>query len=652
MLDTILSALLITLGLLPLVVAVARKTSSRVTTLIVLFWVFLAGIGLWQSLRPEQAAEQLVVNARPVEVLVDGYVSSDTCQKCHPQQYESWHHSYHRTMTQVATPQSVVGNFDDVRLESHGQIFHLKRRGDQFWVQKSAASSEKSQREPSRQIALVTGSHHMQVYWYPTGKSRVLGQLPFVYLIPQQKWIPRQAAFLRPPPESLTQETGRWNTECIKCHTTHGRPRFETRQKMDTQVAEFGIACEACHGEAQDHVLANRNPRRRYELHTSQRSDPTIVHPERLDHRRSSQMCGQCHSVTLQHSFADAMDWLQNGSEYRPGDDLEQFKQILRGVGNKPSRILAEHQRRDPHLLEDRFWSDGMVRVSGREYNGLEASPCFQRGQLSCLSCHSMHQSADDPRTSAQWADDQLKYSAIKNDACVQCHREFEDSEQLAAHTHHPANSSGAVCYNCHMPHTTYGLLKAIRSHQIDSPTVQASLQTGRPNACNQCHLDKTLEWTAGRLEEWYGTPKPEMSEDERTIAASVLWMLNGDAGQRALATWSMGWRDAQQASGRRWIAPLLAQQLNDPYDAIRLIAHRSLQTLRGFEEFPFEFMASREIRAQAVERAVDIWSREAKATPHLAGDAVLIRRGGRYRKLVVRRLLEEQNSRRVNLKE
>jgi len=57
------------------------------------------------------------------------------------------------------------------------------------------------------------------------------------------------------------------------------------------------------------------------------------------------------------------------------------------------------------------------------------------------------------------------------------------------------------------MPHTSYGLLKGIRSHQINSPTVKASLATGRPNACNLCHLDKTLAWSGQKLNEWYWQP-------------------------------------------------------------------------------------------------------------------------------------------------
>src|SRR5438552_10040696 len=42
----------------------------------------------------------------------DGYVSSRTCEACHPDQYQSWHRSFHRTMTQVPSRASIVGSFD------------------------------------------------------------------------------------------------------------------------------------------------------------------------------------------------------------------------------------------------------------------------------------------------------------------------------------------------------------------------------------------------------------------------------------------------------------------------------------------------------------------------------------------------------------
>ena len=51
----------------------------------------------------------------------------------------------------------------------------------------------------------------------------------------------------------------------------------------------------------------------------------------------------------------------------------------------------------------------------------------------------------------------QLRPRMEGNQACVQCHTAFE--AKLEEHTHHRAMSTGSLCYNCHLPHTTYGLL-------------------------------------------------------------------------------------------------------------------------------------------------------------------------------------------------
>ena len=69
-----------------------------------------------------------------------------------------------------------------------------------------------------------------------------------------------------------------------------------------------------------------------------------------------------------------------------------------------------------------------------------------------------------------------------------------------------------------------------------------------------------------------------------------MLWLLRGDAGQRALIAWSMGWPPAQRASGTSWMAPSLSVLMNDPYEAVRFIAHRSLRSLPGFADFAFAF--------------------------------------------------------------
>ena len=51
---------------------------------------------------------------RPAEAPGEGYVSSDACRACHPQQYDTWQASYHPKMTRVASPESVIGEFGDL----------------------------------------------------------------------------------------------------------------------------------------------------------------------------------------------------------------------------------------------------------------------------------------------------------------------------------------------------------------------------------------------------------------------------------------------------------------------------------------------------------------------------------------------------------
>jgi hypothetical protein len=179
-----------------------------------------------------------------------------------------------------------------------------------------------------------------------------------------------------------------------------------------------------------------------------------------------------------------------------------------------------------------------------------------------------------------EWRDDQLTVAARGNAACTQCHERLRDASALAAHTHHAPESTGSSCYNCHMSYTTFGLMKAMRSHTITSPSVQTELATGRPNACNQCHLDRSLSWTAEHLHANWNIEAPELDGEQRTVAASVRWLLSGDAGQRVLAAWSFGWRDAQLASGTDWLTPYLARLLDDPYYVVRFNAARSLRSL------------------------------------------------------------------------
>lgn len=672
MIEAVLISLLFALAMIPILAGCYRTRGRALATAVVLFALVASVATAWKG---NHSTPPPVMN-RPIEVASDDCVSSRSCRACHARTYATWQASYHRTMTQVADPQTVAGDFDDVELRDEaGRLYQLTRDGDEFLVELD--DPESATGRSRRPIVMTTGSHHYQAYWFASDKGRELGMLPFVHLIDEKqygtpRWILRHAAFLRPPtsPDAKHKplKIGRWNQVCYMCHATRGQPRLHTlpnadvmadappkvdpqasaRQHADTHAVEFGIACEACHGGGAQHIAENRAPLRRYEFHRHEDADPTIVNPQRLSHQRSSQICGQCHSVITPRHAEQWGPWHEDGFAYRPGDDLAETRLIdpdnfvFRDDNLKKLEGLAQ---RPDALLKYAFWHDGMVRVSGREYSGLVATPCYQRGTMSCLSCHQMHKSDDDPRSIKEWADDQLKPGMRGNEACYQCHSSYRD--QLESHTNHAADSAGSQCYNCHMPHTSYGLLKAIRSHQISNPDVAESLPPiGRPNACNQCHLNKTLAWTAEHLREWYDIEPPELSEDERTVAASLLWLLKGDAAQRALAAWTMGWEPAQKASGTEWMLPFLAQQLMDPYDSNRFILLRTIRRLPRIGRFDLDFTDSSQKRWAARSVLLNRWQQRRRGEQIDGAESLLMDSAGHLDVPGIQRLIQQRDDR------
>jgi predicted CXXCH cytochrome family protein len=458
---------------------------------------------------------------------------------------------------------------------------------------------------------------------------------PFAWLFEDKRWVPRKDTFIRDPTASSPIQI--WNLNCIQCHSTAGRPILDRRTGLySSRVGEIGIACESCHGPAEEHVKANLDPRHRYVVHRKPEGDSTIVNPARLQPKASTQVCGQCHSIKWN---VHREDWMQNGFRYRPGDELEKLTPLVRPKKFDSEPRLPESLKHDRNFLDMIFWPDGIIRVTGREYNGLLESACHERGNLTCIGCHSMHHS--DP-------DDQLAAGMSGNEACFKCHDSLRSRVQQ--HTHHLVTSSGSQCYNCHMPHDTYGLLKAVRSHYIGSPNVETSLEAGRPNACNLCHLDKTLDWTAKHLTEWYKKEPLHLGENENTISAAVQWLLRGDAAQRTLVAWNLGWQPAREASGELWLVPYLAELLDDPYSAVRYIAYRSLRQIPGFGSLKYDYVGPKADLAAARKQVLEAWEETDKSKLDRKGPEILINAQGEIDRAKVDQLLQQRDNRPVEL--
>ena len=308
----VLTAAVVALALLPLLAAARDSGSRAVLALAGVTWLVAAvGAGfathVYREDRPVPIAT--AIKNRPVEIAMDGYVSSSTCGSCHPHEYATWYDSYHRTMTQVASPKTIAGPWDGIEREREGRSYRFERRGEELWT---VVTEPGSATPLERQIVLLTGSHHFQFLWFATGKMRKLGLFEFAYQIAEERWIPVDGMVLAPPgvQQATLEGGGRWNKNCNRCHAVNGKPRVRNANWMDTVVAEFGIACEACHGPGEEHVAKNRDPQRRYQLYLTDDADPTIVQPARLDHARSSQVCGQCHAVQTFRSDRDLERWV------------------------------------------------------------------------------------------------------------------------------------------------------------------------------------------------------------------------------------------------------------------------------------------------------------------------------------------------------
>lgn len=456
--------------------------------------------------------------SRPRTTEASTYVSSNACLGCHPGEHASFTRTFHRTMTQDANAKTVLAPI----------AAPFERRGEEIFFE-------------GKRVVLTTGSHREQAYWVdgPT-RAGELVLVPFVWMIRENKLLARADAFLTPPGATLGDT--HWSGNCIACHAVAGEPRrSHSGDAFATRAAELGIACEACHGPGAAHVERHRDPVERYLARG--KDDTTIVNPKKLPPERSAAVCGQCHAYAYPR---DEAEWWKYGyaRTFRAGDALAPSRHVI-----VPRTFERAGAPRIDANIDSLFWKDGTIRVGGREYNGMIASKCTQGG-ITCTSCHAMHRG--DP--AGQIAPDRQG-----DRGCASCHASVG-----AEHTRH----RDVACVDCHMPKTSYALLSAVRSHRIDSP----SLASDKPNACNLCHLDRSQAWTAGILEQWYGTKGADASADPEGARLA----LSGDAAMRVLVADALGSPGAIAASGRSWQAPLLAELQRDPYAAVRFVAERS----------------------------------------------------------------------------
>ncbi|MFO0795523.1 MAG: tetratricopeptide repeat protein, partial [Candidatus Brocadiaceae bacterium] len=139
---------------------------------------------------------------------------------------------------------------------------------------------------------------------------------------------------------------------------------------------------------------------------------------------------------------------------------------------------------------ENLYFPDGQIREEVYEYGSFLQSKMYQAG-IVCTDCHDPHSTR--PRKKG-------------NELCCSCHQaEKYDSYE---HHFHKMNSAGSQCVECHMTARTYMIVDVRRDHSFRIPRPDLSKKLGVPNACNNCHKDKSPVWAAEHFGKWYGQPK------------------------------------------------------------------------------------------------------------------------------------------------
>ena len=421
------------------------------------------------------------------------FVGNESCASCHQDEVEHWQGSHHDLAMQIASPATVLGDFDNATFLYGGITSRFYRRNDGFFVETDGPDGRLQEFE----VSYTFGVDPLQQYLIelPGGRFQALSICWDTRPVAQggQRW------FHLYPDEVIDSEdplhwTGsyqNWNYMCAECHSTNLVKGYQAAQdRYETRWSEIDVSCEACHGPASNHLewakaLATGSTREstsgfglvvdladrdggvwlpEVESGISRRSKPRESDAE-------LQTCSRCHS---RRSVIR--------EEYHPG------------------RPLVDTHR--PSLLEPFLYHpDGQILEEVYVYGSFLQSKMHAAG-VTCSDCHDPHS---------------LEVKAGGGDAvCSTCHAPQKFS--TPDHHFHPLESPGANCLNCHMPESTYMVVDDRRDHSFRIPRPDLSDKLGVPNSCTSCHLEESANWASEQISK-HSSPATELHFGEVLFA-------------------------------------------------------------------------------------------------------------------------------------
>jgi predicted CXXCH cytochrome family protein len=501
------------------------------------------------------------------------FVGSETCAGCHQAEANLWRGSQHQLAMTHATDKSVLADFSDATFDYFGVKSRFFRKDGKYLVETDGPDGELATFE----IKYTFGVDPLQQYLveFPDGRLQALS----IAWDSRSKDQGGQHWFHLYPNEQIrhddvlhwTKLNQNWNFMCSECHSTGVLKNYDAaNDKFATTFAEISVGCEACHGKGSAHVGWAQSKNSWWPF--GHIDDPAMGLKERFSERRDAtwmpdaetgnvkrsnppralraevETCGLCHARRSQFSEA-----------WAPGQalsDTHMISPIVRGL----------------------YHADGQMLDAEETYNygSFKQSRMFAAG-VNCSDCHDPHSS-------------KLRLSG--DGTCLQCHS--QDKYEAVNHHRHEAVTPPLPCASCHMPTHTYMIIDKRHDHSFRIPRPDISVKLGPPNACNDCHKDKTAEWSAAAIELWHGPNRKgfqnyaeafDSARNEETDAAKLLAIVAADRNAPAVAR-----AGALNELGSRVTSaiPALARaSLADPDPMVRIGALDMLRDLPLEQRWP-----------------------------------------------------------------
>lgn len=410
--------------------------------------------------------------------------SNQQCISCHQKSQHEWQKSDHAKAMEIVDKNSVKGNFNNVDVKHYGQkaFFFIK---DGIY-QVTISYDNKVDTYP---IKYTFGHFPLQQYLVETEKGK-LQVLPFAWDSRDkseggQRWYHNYSHEEIRPEDRLhwRQPLQNWNGMCADCHSDGLIRSYDAdKNSFDTRFDNINVGCLSCHGDMSEHAIKSKKGNVSGELASIKspigqwiRAIGDKTASWKGKHRDNAFMdnCYACHSLR-----SPLTDGFKANKAF-----LDQFTPQLPSAPN--------------------YYADGQIKEEVYVYGSFLQSKMHSKG-VNCLDCHDKHT---------------MKLKIEGNGLCLQCHG--GEVYNVKEHHQHEQASTGAQCVNCHMPTNRYMGVDDRRDHSFKIPRPALSQSVGSPNACTQCHDDKSNQWASDNLALWHGKSKVTTSSELTLIAVN-----------------------------------------------------------------------------------------------------------------------------------